>query len=117
MFKQFISRPCGRPECATAMHRSGLYRTYGRGHLDQDGHWEFPCRTCAIAADERMDTVIAETRVILAHQGVKPDAIEAYIQSAAWMHNAAWPYSQEVQEALEASRQVQVAELELELVA
>jgi hypothetical protein len=37
---------CG---CSTGIHE-GI--TFGRGRLDFNGFWEFPCRPCAVAWDK-----------------------------------------------------------------
>lgn len=88
-------RPCGRRECTCSRHRD-LFRTFGYGHL-KDGLWEYPCRVCAIAADEMADDVIAEARAHLAKMGRSHDEIEEYIEKAAWLHNPAWPFADGVE--------------------
>lgn len=44
--------PCGNTRCAvsTGIHE-GL--TFGSGRLDRNGYWQFPCRPCAKAWDEK----------------------------------------------------------------
>jgi len=44
--------PCGNHECAVS---TGICEslTYGSGELDPNGYWEFPCNTCARAAELR----------------------------------------------------------------
>lgn len=45
-------QPCGNHNCSVS---TGICEslTYGSGELDQWGYWEFPCSTCARAAEIR----------------------------------------------------------------
>jgi hypothetical protein len=47
-----VQRPCGNPECAVSTTIADTL-SFGSGHLDDYGFWEFPCRVCAAATEAR----------------------------------------------------------------
>lgn len=50
--KKPIKKPCGNPDCSVSTH-IGDCLSFGSGKLDECGFWEFPCRICAKAAENR----------------------------------------------------------------
>jgi hypothetical protein len=43
---------CGRAECHASMSNAETM-TYGTGHLDRNGFWQFPCAVCELANHSR----------------------------------------------------------------
>lgn len=55
-----VPQPCGEPDCGCSTGICGNL-TFGRGNLDPNGYWEFPCEKCAlafVAAHGTLDTEV-----------------------------------------------------------
>ena len=52
-------KTCGHEDCGVS---SGICEelTFGRGELDDHGYWEFPCRPCAEAFEEKNPDMACE---------------------------------------------------------
>jgi len=54
------TNPCGDPDCSIS---TGVCDnlTFGKGELDPNGYWEFPCQKCAdafLAENGSLDTEV-----------------------------------------------------------
>lgn len=86
-------RLCGNPTCgsSTGIH-GGL--TFGHGRLDEHGFWEFPCRVCAAAFDDRKPQIRTEV-----------EAEGHDLREQEWLLIPAWPTAD--QDCAELTRDIQ----------
>jgi hypothetical protein len=81
---------CGHDDCgcSTGIHE-GL--TFGRGRLDRNGYWEFPCRVCAAEWDKNIRETREQLRDKMIADGNLPLNVIQYILDAEWLWLKAWP--------------------------
>jgi hypothetical protein len=88
---QAFQRACGNKACSYTITKDASRLSFGQGHCNEQGEWEYPCRTCAASAEEVMQEVIDSTRLQLIGEGYNIEQIDDYFASQGWMHNAVLP--------------------------
>ncbi len=87
-----FTRACGRPHCSYTITPDEQRLSFGCGDCNSQGEWEYPCHTCAAAAQADMQQVIDNTRLELLARGNSIDMVDKYMLSQGWMHNPVWPF-------------------------
>jgi len=82
---------CGNPHCSRS---SGIHEgiTFGHGHLDEHGFWEYPCRPCAAAFDAELPQIRQRILNDLLTAGNDPAKADQYVKEQEWLWEPGWPH-------------------------
>lgn len=82
---------CGNPECRSSTSMGGGL-TFGRGELDGNGYFEFPCRICSKAWTDALPETKRRVIQRMINEGMTIGEANEYVSSEEWLNIPSWPY-------------------------